>query len=69
MLDITCMYINEHLPIQMDPTASKEPHDSPNNHKHCTDTAPASSPFLTLLGGAFLSFGPEVFTFCVGSIY
>ena len=35
---------------------------------HCTDTAPASSPFLTLLGGAFLSFGPEVFTFCVAFI-
>ena len=33
-----------------------------------TDTAPASSPFLTLLGGAFLSFGPEVFTFCVAFI-
>ena len=35
---------------------------------HCTDTAPASSPFLTLLGGAFLSFGPEFFTFCVAFI-
>ena len=37
-------------------------------HLHCTDTAPASSPFLTLLGGAFLSFGPEFFTFCVAFI-
>ena len=35
---------------------------------HCTDTAPASSPFLTLLGGAFLSFGPVFFTFCVAFI-
>ena len=32
---------------------------------HCTDTAPARIPFLTLLGGAFLSFGPEFCTFCV----
>ena len=29
---------------------------------------PDYSPFLTLLGGAFLSFGPEVFTFCVAFI-
>ena len=36
--------------------------------RHCTDPAPARSPFLTLLGGEFLSFGPELLTLSVAFI-